>query len=152
MIWLFHMDQHRQFWQKNDRWNGMRWWILQHNSAPSTWLWHAAILGDKTNCTHSIATVFSTPHILWLLALSYTKNGDSSTIPWEAFHECIQVWKNCWCVCVCVRRTDELHGQLEWKALHFKYLNFKAEFQELFDMPVNIQPFTEVRCQPSQQL
>ena len=51
---------------------------------------------------------------------------------------------------VCLHRTDKLHGQLERKALHFKYLNFTAEFQELFDMPLNIQPFTEVRCQPSQ--
>jgi hypothetical protein len=39
-------------------------------------------------------------------------------------------------VCVCAQ--DVLRGWLDWKALHFKYLSFMAEFWELFDTPTNI--------------
>jgi len=147
----------------------MRWyetrWILYDNNAPKSHGFdRAANPGRKTNYTHSAASILIITHTMWLWLFPRQKMGLLS--------QCFDTWRqqiqcNSWpehhtkggfpwvlpsmaklLEQVWVRTRDVLKGWLDWKALHFRYLSFTAEFQELFDPRTNIcnWQFRHVRC------
>ena len=117
----------------------------------------AAVLGRKTNGSHATATIFALLHTWLLWALTWTKYEASGSMlcnTWRHQIQCYSQPAHCTnggfpqmlpsmakvlqqvvCVCVCVQRgcTSRM---IDWKALHYKYLSFMAEFWQHYDTPM----------------